>query len=208
MSTAGDVAWSMRYHHGNLREKLISCAYEWISLNGIENISLRKIAELAKVSQTAPYRHFDSKEHLLADVATLGFKNFSSEMRKNKTTSDAAYDLVRCGVTYIEFGLNNEHIIDLMFNYPIKKSEFPRLLESADLAFGMLMERLEYLNNGNEDIVPLNGISTHAYVHGLLTILQMNQRIEKTAKTEFFKASSAAKNNLEKMLANFVGNLE
>ena len=126
----------MRYHHGNLKSNLIDCAYEWIASNGIDNISLRKIAEIAEVSQTAPYRHFKSKEHLLAEVATLGFEKLSFEIDKNITTDDATDDLVRCGVTYIEFGLNNEHIIDLMFNYPIKKSEYPSLLESADTAFG------------------------------------------------------------------------
>jgi AcrR family transcriptional regulator len=125
----------MQYHHGNLRQQLIICAYDWISANGVESISLRKIAAIAQVSQTAPYRHFDSKEHLLAEVATMGFDNFSSAMSNNKITDDPAEDLVRCGVTYIEFGLNNEHIIDLMFNYPIKKTDFPGLLAAASKAF-------------------------------------------------------------------------
>ena len=38
----------MRYHHGNLKSNLIDCAYEWIASNGIDNISLRKIAEIAE----------------------------------------------------------------------------------------------------------------------------------------------------------------
>tara|TARA_B110000003_G_scaffold59826_1_gene59922 strand:- start:986 stop:1588 length:603 start_codon:yes stop_codon:yes gene_type:complete len=198
----------MQYHHGNLREQLIFCAYDWISANGIESISLRKIAKIAKVSQTAPYRHFDSKEHMLAEVATLGFDKFSSEMNKNKTTDNRADDLVKCGVTYIEFGLANEHIIDLMFNYPMKKTDFPELLAAADKAFGMLLERLHYMHHGNADSLQLNGISMHAYVHGLLTIMQMNQRIEASAKTAFFKASSTVKDNLEKMLMTFIRSLD
>ena len=198
----------MQYHHGNLREQLIFCAYDWISANGIESISLRKIAKIAKVSQTAPYRHFDSKEHMLAEVATLGFEKFSSEMNKNKTTDNRADDLVKCGVTYIEFGLANEHIIDLMFNYPMKKTDFPELLAAADKAFGMLLERLHYMHHGNADSLQLNGISMHAYVHGLLTIMQMNQRIEASAKTAFFKASSTVKDNLEKMLMTFIRSLD
>ena len=156
----------MQYHHGNLKEHLIFCAYVWISTNGTDSISLRRIAKIAKVSQTAPYRHFDSKEHMLAEVATLGFEKFSSEMSNIKTTDNPADDLVKCGVTYIEFGLANEHIIDLMFHYPIKKTDFPDLLVSADKAFGMLLKRLQYLHEGNEDSVQLNSISMHAYVHG------------------------------------------
>ena len=198
----------MQYHHGNLREQLIFCAYDWISSNGIESISLRKIAKIAKVSQTAPYRHFDSKEHMLAEVATLGFENFSSKMNKNKTTDNRADDLVKCGVTYIEFGLANEHIIDLMFNYPMKKTDFPELLAAADEAFGMLLKRLQHLHQGNADSLQLNGISMLAYVHGLLAIIQMNQRIDTSAQTAFFKASSTVKENLEKMLGTFVKSLD
>ena len=198
----------MQYHHGNLRQQLIICAYDWISANGVESISLRKIAAIAHVSQTAPYRHFDSKEHLLAEVATMGFDNFSSAMSNNKTTDDPAEDLVRCGVTYIEFGLKNEHIIDLMFNYPIKKTDFPNLLAAADKAFGMLLQRLQYLHQGNEDSVRLNSISMHAYVHGLLTIMQMNRRIESSATSDFYVASSALQDNLEKMLGSFVKGLD
>jgi AcrR family transcriptional regulator len=198
----------MQYHHGNLREQLIFCAYDWISTNGIESISLRKIAKIAKVSQTAPYRHFDSKEHMLAEVATLGFGKFSSEMSKNKTTDNTADDLVKCGVTYIEFGLANEHIIDLMFNYPMKKTDFPELLAAADKAFGMLLERLHYMHHGNTDSLQLNGISMHAYVHGLLAIIRINQRIDTSAQTAFFKASSTVKDNLEKMLGAFVKSLD
>ena len=198
----------MQYHHGNLREHLIFCAYVWISTNGTDSISLRNIAKIAKVSQTAPYRHFDSKEHMLAEVATLGFEKFSSEMSNIKTTDNPADDLVKCGVTYIEFGLANEHIIDLMFHYPIKKTDFPDLLVSADKAFGMLLKRLQYLHEGNEDSVQLNSISMHAYVHGLLAIIRMNQRIDTSAKTTFFKASSTVKENLEKMLGAFVKSLD
>jgi len=36
----------------------------------------------------------------------------------------------------------------------------------------------------------------------------MHQRIDKSAKTEFFKASSAAKDNLEEMLVKFIKNLD
>ena len=198
----------MRYHHGNLKQQLICNAYDWISANGAESISLRKIAAVAQVSQTAPYRHFDSKEHLLADVAAMGFENFSSAIGNNKVTDDPADDLVKCGLSYIEFGLKNKHIIDLMFNYPIKKTDFPDLLVAADKAFTMLLRRSHYLSQGSEDSVRLNSISMHAYVHGLLTILQMNRRIDNSATSAFYKASSAVEVNLEKMLTSFIKTLE
>jgi hypothetical protein len=145
---------------------------------------------------------------MLAEVATLGFEKFSSEMNKNKTTDNRTDDLVKCGVTYIEFGLANEHIIDLMFNYPMKKTDFPELLAAADKAFGMLLKRLQHLHQGNADSLQLNGISMLAYVHGLLAIIRINQRGDTSAQTAFVKASSTVKENLEKMLGSFVKSLD
>jgi hypothetical protein len=48
----------------------------------------------------------------------------------------------------------------------------------------------------------------HAYVHGLLTIMQMNQRIESSATSDFYAASSALQDNLEKMLGSFIKSLD
>ena len=198
----------MQYHHGNLKQNLIDCAYQWISTHGIDGISLRSIAKISNVSQTAPYRHFDSKEHLLAEVAVLGFENFSKEMGKHEASKSPTTDLVKCGVSYIEFGLSNEHIIDLMFNYPIKKTDFPNLLAAAEHSFGMLLGTFKRLHQQNIDATQLNSVALHAYVHGLLSIILINERIDKSATNTFYKASSHIKGNLEKMLTNFIENLD
>ena len=55
----------MKYHHGNLREELIRCASNLCHQYGYEKLSLRSIAKEANVSQTAPYRHFETKVSLL-----------------------------------------------------------------------------------------------------------------------------------------------
>ena len=72
----------MKYHHGNLREELIRCASNLCHQYGYEKISLRSIAKEANVSQTAPYRHFETKESLLAAVATNGFIEMEESINK------------------------------------------------------------------------------------------------------------------------------
>ena len=54
------------YHHGNLKNDLIETAIGVISKKGFEALSLRGISALCGVSHNAVYRHFESKEQLIA----------------------------------------------------------------------------------------------------------------------------------------------
>lgn len=62
------------YHHPALREALISQALHDLETEGLEAVSLRRIAETAGVSKTAPYRHFTDKRDLLVTLAADGFR--------------------------------------------------------------------------------------------------------------------------------------
>jgi AcrR family transcriptional regulator len=62
----------MNYHHGNLRRELLDRAAQIIAKNGIENLSLRALAQDLGVSHAAPGRHFKDKMDLLRALATEG----------------------------------------------------------------------------------------------------------------------------------------
>jgi AcrR family transcriptional regulator len=60
----------MNYHHGNLRRELLDRAAQVIAKQGIENLSLRGLAQELGVSHAAPARHFKDKLDLLRALAT------------------------------------------------------------------------------------------------------------------------------------------
>jgi AcrR family transcriptional regulator len=64
------------YHHGNLKQELIDCACKLCERDGYTKLSIRSLAKESGVSQTAPYRHFETKETLYASVATEVLRNF------------------------------------------------------------------------------------------------------------------------------------
>ncbi|MEM7004211.1 MAG: TetR/AcrR family transcriptional regulator [Pseudomonadota bacterium] len=67
------------YHHGELPATLMTLALEHIQAHGTEKLSLRALAREAGVSPTAPYRHFPSKQCLLAAIAAQGFQTLREE---------------------------------------------------------------------------------------------------------------------------------
>ncbi|HJV48731.1 MAG TPA: TetR/AcrR family transcriptional regulator [Geothrix sp.] len=61
------------YHHGNLKQALVTAAMAAVEKDGVEHVSLRELSARLGVSRMAAYRHFADKEDLLASVAALGF---------------------------------------------------------------------------------------------------------------------------------------
>ena len=50
--------------------------------NGLQAVGLRETARRVGVSATAAYRHFTSKEDLLASVAAEGFRDLAAAMER------------------------------------------------------------------------------------------------------------------------------
>ena len=65
------------YHHGNLKEELIECACRLCDRDGYTKLSIRSLAKESGVSQTAPYRHFETK----GDKGDFS-RNISLELKK------------------------------------------------------------------------------------------------------------------------------
>ena len=62
------------YHHGDLKNALIKAGIEILAQEGVGELSLRKVAQKAGVSHTAPYAHFTDKQALIAAISTEGFR--------------------------------------------------------------------------------------------------------------------------------------
>ena len=168
----------MKYHHGNLKEELISSDCKICEAHGHDHMSLRSIAKEANVSQTAPYRHFETKESLLAEVSKRGFEELTDKMKSaiSKENIESAKDrFLEMGIAYLEFGLEKRKTYDLMHSPIIDKVEFPELLNAAQGAFDELVQILKELYPGiSEDDLGKKCIKFWAMMHGLVGLLDMN----------------------------------
>ena len=54
------------YHHKNLRNELIEKGIELVEEYGMQQLSLRKVAQACNVSHAAPYSHFKNKDDLIS----------------------------------------------------------------------------------------------------------------------------------------------
>ena len=194
----------MKYHHGNLKEELISSACIICEANGHDRMSLRSIAKEAKVSQTAPYRHFKTKESLLAEVSTRGFTELkeilhnASTAKKALSTRDRFLEMAQA---YIEFGLSKRNTYDLMHSPVIDKNEFPELLNSAKGTFEELVHILAELYPGiSEKDLDLKCIHHWALVHGLVGLLRNENLDSSDIDTPAGNAMGLVRNDIKSFL--------
>jgi AcrR family transcriptional regulator len=192
----------MKYHHGNLKENLIQQAVLACEESGWENISLRNLAKQLNVSQTAPYRHFETKEDLLAEVAAKGFEKMNADM--NKTSNFLA-----SGLAYCDFALKYQNTYDLMTGNSLGSfTQYPALLDQAQSAFITLENNLEahLINLGHsdlpKDIIEEKALSVWAFMHGIVGILRKTETASEDAPAS--EGPMKIMNNLSKNWDEFI----
>jgi AcrR family transcriptional regulator len=169
------------YHHGDLKRALIDTALAMVTEEGTWSFTLREVARRAGVSHAAPYNHFADKTELLAEVAALGFQALGRAMetaaRRARTAEQA---LLRIGIVYVRFGVENPAHYRLMFGAELADRErYPALLQAADATFAALtgaLERGQATGEVRRGAVREQAVSAWSLVHGL-TMLLLDQRL-------------------------------
>src|SRR5258708_22531445 len=68
------------YHHGALRDALLTAAERVLERDGLAGLTLRAVAREAGVSHAAPTHHFGDLTGLVSELAAIGFRQFNAAM--------------------------------------------------------------------------------------------------------------------------------
>lgn len=170
-----------KYHHGDLRNALIDATLKLIATTGVRELSLREVSRTAGVSHAASYRHFPSKESLLAAVAEQGFGLLTEAMRSSMRFGGQTpiAKLQTAGVAYVDFGLQHPQHLTVMFGGAIANfDDHPGLKAAAKGAQDELRTVVRAVFQGlargaaEEDAVEA---AAWAIVHGLTVLLADGQ---------------------------------
>lgn len=130
------------YHHGDLRQALLREGSVMLEENGLEGLSLRKLAVRVGVSHAAPEHHFPTLKALLTAIAAEGFARFGQSMRAGmaEAASDPASRLRGAARGYLAFATAQPHLFRLMFNATLLDWSDPVLSEAGAMARGVLSD--------------------------------------------------------------------
>lgn len=114
------------YHHGNLRAALLKAAFQLLGKVGLDGLTLREIARRAGVSHNAPYRHFQSKEDLVAALATDSLRQLTEAVRAAVEDEPKLEARLRAAASaYLRYALKNPARFQLTFHAAFDRESYP-----------------------------------------------------------------------------------
>jgi AcrR family transcriptional regulator len=128
------------YHHGNLREELVTQGLALLETEGPPALTMREIARRLGVSATAPLHHFENKTALLAAIAAQGFRLlFDQRMAALRDQREPHDRLMAVMLAYVAFARAHPALFNLMHGPEIPdKGLFPELNEAAIRSYSLL----------------------------------------------------------------------
>jgi AcrR family transcriptional regulator len=179
-----------KYHHGDLKNAIISAAITLIKKKGSTSISLREVSKKAGVSHAAPYRHFNNKNDLLAAIAQKGFEKLKKQIAQaeHEYADDPKKQLIEAGAAYVELAVTSPEITQLMFSGYVDTENCSECFKyDADDAFKAL---LNIINNGcnkgffiKHDPQALT-LATWSMVHGFAMLI-IGKQLTSDFNTDF-----------------------
>ena len=104
------------FHHGDLRGALIRLARDELEKFGHHRLSLRELAAQLAVASSAPYRHFETKQALLSELALMGRTELHAAYATIPTGLPPRERLRRACEAYLEFAEQQPQLFRLLFN--------------------------------------------------------------------------------------------
>ncbi len=162
-----------------LKQKVLGAAEELFAENGVENVSMRKIAEKIEYSPTTIYRLFESKEdlmqHLIEDGYVRVYQRYQEIIDARPVSPfESLSQIIR---TYVEFALENPQHYELWFSTSeltlIDEVLHMRHGEAVYKVYGTWLEKIEEAKAAGQ-MIPAETLALFQLiwgsVHGLIAL--------------------------------------
>lgn len=163
-----------------LREACLAEALAIVEERGVESLSLREVARRLGVSHQAPYRHFRSRDHILAELVSRAFAAFAAHLDRGSVGHDAGVEMDALGRAYLDYAARHPLQYRLMFATPLPDPAcHPDMMRNARHAFAVLQSALArhpavVAGRPSYDDVTLDALFVWSAIHGVATMMQTN----------------------------------
>ncbi|MFC4507757.1 MULTISPECIES: TetR/AcrR family transcriptional regulator [Streptomyces] len=153
----------------DVRAALLASARAELLEYGAGGLSLRAMATRAGVSRATPKWHFGNRAGLLTALAVEGFAQLGEALgAAAEGSTDPAARFTALGRAYMDFGLGNPELFDLMFRSTELDRDDPTLIRAHRESFSILVDTAtgapEGMRAGTGDVPLLAWAAAHGLV--------------------------------------------
>jgi len=107
---------------GDIRQKILSQALELFIEHGYDGFSMRKLAQPLEIAAKTIYNYFLNKDEIYLHILIKGFEQLSLAFESAIEDQENPFDRLTAAIrAYVEFGLENAHLYNLMFAWHVPK---------------------------------------------------------------------------------------
>lgn len=171
------VSVAQSYHHGALAEAMVEQALSEVRKHGVDQVSLRGIAQTLQVSPSAAYNHFNDKDDLLRAVGACGLASLDERMSRviashpADTAEAAIARFTGLGRAYLNFAIEETHLFQLTFGPICADKELPPEKTGPYQKLITALDELDKWKLLKPEIRPNLDLMIWAATHGMATLL-------------------------------------
>lgn len=169
-----------------VRQGILTAAREIAQQEGWQAVTIRKVAERIEYSPSMIYEYFASKEAMLLELHSEGFRLLARALNAARSSSeDYEERLIHMAEAYWEFALRNPELYQVMHGLsgvPLGCSERPLVVHEA---FETTVEALhEWSRSRGVDLPEVEDavVIFRAFLHGLVSLNIENPRYRDEAR--------------------------
>ncbi len=167
-----------------LKSLILRAAKKLFVEKGIEQTTIRKIANQIEYSVGTVYVYYKDKNDILYELHTQGFKQLGEEMRVLLTVTDPMERIKALGRVYLQFALENPDMYDLMFTLKapmdfldsVHKEEWNEGKATFDVLRATVDQCIQQGHFKGHQLEPLS-FAIWSTVHGMAS-LYISQRVK------------------------------
>lgn len=158
------------------QEQILVSACRLYLSDGFEGFSMRKLAREVGVTAPALYKHYGSKEDVLAAVVAEGYRQFSQHLYRALEGRTPGERLAMAAMAYLHYALEHSSFYEAMYTAPemIGMERLPDEVAQQGCAIGQFWaDRVrECMDEGllREGDAMAFSTTMWAHAHGLVTI--------------------------------------
>jgi AcrR family transcriptional regulator len=105
-----------------VRERILDSALDILAKDGYDNLSMGRLGSRMNMTAANLYNYYGNKDEVLIAIHKKTFEMLHGALRMAVKDAGNPLDRIRAlAHAYVDFGINNVNIYDIMFNRPIRQ---------------------------------------------------------------------------------------